>query len=112
MPPPSCASTSIGRSRNIRYDSAMQRPSFKKRKKVLAAALAIALFPPAAPAVSLSPDGLGQALIYPYYTVRSAGGNAFHTYLSVGNSTSESKALRVRIREGRNGRHALDLNLY
>ena len=53
-------------------------------------------------AVSLNPDGLGQALIYPYYTVRSVeGGNALNTYVSVVNHTSDAKAVRVRGREGR-----------
>jgi len=89
----------------------MRRGAFPK-KNYLSAVIAAALLPSAAHAVSLNPDGLGQALIYPYYTVRSAGGNAFHTYLSVGNSTSDAKALRVRIREGRNGREALSFNLY
>jgi hypothetical protein len=81
-------------------------------KNPLIAAIAAALASPATLGVSLNPDGFGQALIYPYYTVRSVGGNAFHTYLSVGNSTSDAKALRVRIREGRNGREALSFNLY
>jgi hypothetical protein len=89
----------------------MRRGSFP-RKKSLAFAVAAAIASTAAGAVSLNPDGLGQALIYPYYTVRSAGGNAFHTYLTVGNSTADSKALRVRFREGRNGREVLAFNLY
>jgi hypothetical protein len=44
---------------------------FPVRKTALALALAAALD---ATAVSLNPDGLGQALIYPYYTVRSSEG--------------------------------------
>jgi hypothetical protein len=89
----------------------MQRGPDKNRIP-LAAAITAALAVPAGHAVSLNPDGLGQALIYPYYTVRSVGGNAFHTYLSVTNSTGDAKALRVRIREGRNAREALAFNLY
>lgn len=84
----------------------------RPRRSNLAAAVAAVLLAPAAHAVSLNPDGLGQALIYPYYTVRSVGGNAFHTYLTVGNSASDAKALRVRLREGRNGREVLSFNLY
>src|SRR6185369_8934083 len=57
-------------------------------------------------------DGLGQALIYPYYTVQSAGGDAFNTYISVVNHTAQAKALRVRFREGRLGREALSFNLF
>jgi hypothetical protein len=64
-------------------------------------------------AVQLNTDGHGQALIYPYYTVRAApDGNAFNTYLSVVNTTTQAKAVRVRLREGRIGRAVLDFNLY
>ena len=89
----------------------MRRAS-KIRKTFLAVAVSSALASQAAHAVSLNPDGFGQALIYPYYTVRSIGGNAFHTYVSIGNSTADAKALRVRFREGRNGREVLAFNLY
>ena len=66
-----------------------------------------------AQAVHLNPNGVGQALIYPYYTVReSAGANAFNTYLTVVNTTSDAKAVRVRLREGRAARPVLDFNLY
>ncbi|MGE5096710.1 MAG: hypothetical protein ACM3SO_16360 [Betaproteobacteria bacterium] len=78
-------------------------------KTTLALALASAL---PASAVSLNADGVGQALIYPYYTVQSSGGDAFNTYVSVVNHTSEAKALRVRFREGRLGKETLSLNLY
>lgn len=60
----------------------------------------------------INPNGLGQALIYPYYTVRSAQGNAYDTYMAVVNSSSSSKGLRVRFREGKNSRSVLDLNVY
>jgi hypothetical protein len=59
-------------------------------------------------AVSLNPRGVGQVLIYPYYTVN--GGN--DTLLSLSNATSHAKALRVRIAEGENGRDAYSMNLY
>jgi hypothetical protein len=66
----------------------------------------------AAHAVYLSGNGKGQALIYPYYTVRSTEGNAFNTYISIGNADTYGKALRVRFREGRNGREVLGFNLF
>src|ERR1043165_910957 len=67
----------------------------------------------AAQAVNLNPDGLGQVLIYPYYTTRADGaGNAFNSYLSVVNSTSSAKAVKVRFLEGKNSREVLDFNLF
>lgn len=79
--------------------------------RALAAAFAAALAPEAC-AVSLDADGRGQALIYPYYTVQSAGNNAFNTYLSIANHTAQAKALRLRVREARNSREVASFNLY
>jgi hypothetical protein len=59
-------------------------------------------------AVNLNPDGLGQVLIYPYYTSR--GGNG--TLLSVVNTHEEGKAVKVRFLEGYDSREVLDFNLY
>lgn len=61
-----------------------------------------------AKAVHINPDGLGQVLIYPYYTVRN--GNV--TALSIVNTTSLTKAVKVRFLEGRNSREVLDFNLF
>ena len=61
-----------------------------------------------AQAVNLNPDGLGQVLIYPYYT--SNDGNA--TILSVVNTTDNAKAVKVRFKEGFNSREVLDFNMY
>jgi len=67
----------------------------------------------AAQAVNLNPDGLGQVLIYPYYTTRTdAHGNAFNSLLSVVNSTASVKAVKVRFLEGKNSREVLDFNLF
>jgi hypothetical protein len=66
-----------------------------------------------AQAVSLNPDGLGQALIYPYYTVRDGGdGYAFNSLISVVNSTNVGKAVKVRFLEGKASQEVLDFNLY
>ena len=66
-----------------------------------------------ASAVRLSPDGHGQALIYPFYTARSlASGNAYVTALSVVNTTASAKAVKVRFLEGKNSREVLDFNLF
>jgi len=59
-------------------------------------------------AVNLNPDGLGQVLLYPYYTVND--GNA--TLLSVVNTTNEAKAVKVRFLESLNSAEVLDFNLY
>ena len=63
-------------------------------------------------AVSLNPEGYGQALIYPYYTVRATTGNPFNTYITVVNHDTSAKAVRVRFREGRMGREVGTFNLY
>ena len=69
-----------------------------------------------ASAVHVNPDGLGQVLIYPYYTVRNAAtsiaAGQYNTYLSVTNSTASYKAVKVRIMEGKNSREVLDFNLF
>jgi hypothetical protein len=67
----------------------------------------------AAQAVNLNPDGLGQVLIYPYYTVRNdSAGNAYNSLLSVVNSTASVKAVKVRFLEGKNSAEVLDFNLF
>jgi len=66
-----------------------------------------------AQAVGLNPNGLGQVLIYPYYTVQAdAAGNAYNSLLSVVNSTASAKAVKVRFLEGKNSREVLDFNLF
>ncbi len=71
-----------------------------------------------AQAVSVNPDGLGQVLIYPYYTVRTVptglvgSDAAYNSLLSVVNSTGSAKAVKVRFLEGKNSREVLDFNLY
>lgn len=80
-----------------------------KLAKTIAALIAItagAIQP--AQALNLNPNGVGQVLIYPYYTVN--GGN--QTLFSVVNKTAAGKAIKVRFREGRNAREALSFNIY
>jgi hypothetical protein len=59
-------------------------------------------------AVNLNPDGVGQVLLYPYYTVNA--GNI--TALSVVNTTDSGKAVKVRFLDAINSREVLDFNLY
>jgi len=58
-------------------------------------------------AVVLNPRGTGQVLIYPYYTV-----NHQQTLVSVINTTAHGKALKVRFREGYDGRDVANFNVY
>lgn len=83
-----------------------------KRKALTSAVLAGLGVAGTAHAVYLNPNGQGQALIYPYYTVQSAGGNSYNTYISVVNTTTVVKVVKVRFREGKNSREVLDYNLY
>lgn len=81
------------------------------KQKVLFSALAGAgalAMTGAANAVYVNHDGLGQALIYPYYTMRD--GNIM--LLSVVNTTADAKAVKVRILEGKNSQEVLDFNLF
>jgi hypothetical protein len=75
---------------------------------VVAGIAGVAGFAGLANAVDLNPDGLGQVLIYPYYTVNKSQ----DTLLSVVNTTSIGKAVKVRFLEGYNSREVLDFNLY
>lgn len=75
---------------------------------VIAGIAGVAGIASVANAVNLNPDGLGQVLVYPYYTVN--GGNS--TLISIVNTTEFGKAVKVRFVEGRNSREALDFNLY
>lgn len=68
-------------------------------------------------AVELAADGRGQALLFPYYTVRSTEGNPYNTYFSIWNKdpvlgVDQGKAVRVRFREARNGREVASINLF
>src|SRR5215471_9954107 len=66
-----------------------------------------------AQAVNVNPDGLGQVLLYPYYTVNSnAAGHAYNSLLSVINSTDSVKVVKVRFIEGKNSREVIDFNLF
>jgi hypothetical protein len=86
-----------------------------KKKSLYAAVAGLGALTAAgmAEAVNVNPDGLGQVLIYPYYTVRStASGAAYNSLISVVNSTNSAKAVKVRFLEGNNSREVLDFNLF
>jgi len=82
------------------------------QKKAMAAAVVAAFGVGSAEAVFQNPDGTGQVLIYPYYTVQQVGGKSMNTLVSVVNTTSTGKVVKVRFREGRASKEVLDFNLY
>lgn len=82
-----------------------------KRKSLYTAVVAGlgALGASQASAVNINPDGTGEVLLYPYYTVR----NGFITSFSVVNTnTSHTKVAKVRFLEGKNSAEVLDFNLF
>ncbi len=76
-------------------------------KKIISASVLMGLAS-AASAVHLNPDGLGQVLLYPYYTTNAGKDTA----VTVVNTTSNAKAVKVRFKEGVNSWEVLDFNLY
>ena len=59
-------------------------------------------------AVSLNPNGIGQVLLYPYYTVNAGQ----QTLLTVANTSSVGKVVKLRFLEAYNGRTVLDYNVF
>lgn len=82
-----------------------------RKMKQLAMAVGVALggagLLPSAQAVHVSPDNLGQTLIFPYYTVR--GG--WNTLLGITNTTDQVVAVKVRFREALNSRDVMDFDI-
>jgi len=71
-------------------------------------AATLCLSAPSALAMYLNAGGSGQVLVYPYYTVN--GG--YNSFVTITNSTSGGKAVKVRLLEGYDGRDVMDFNLY
>lgn len=79
------------------------------KKKILVTAMLAGLgVASTSQAVFVSPEGTGQVLLFPYYTVQ----NGFNTSIHVVNTTNQAKAVKVRILEGKNSQEVLDFNLY
>jgi len=84
-----------------------------KRKALASAVLGTLGVAGSAHAIYQDPNNLGQALIYPYYTVNNdPAGNPFNTFVSVVNTTTDAKVVKVRFREGKASEEVLDFNLY
>jgi len=84
--------------------------AFKRKSIYLAVAAGLGAVGMAgtASAVNINSNGTGEVLVYPYYSAL----NGTDTYVSVVNTTSSAKAVKVRFTEGRNSREVLDFNLY
>ncbi|MCW8870092.1 MAG: hypothetical protein OQK49_05255, partial [Proteobacteria bacterium] len=61
-----------------------------------------------ASAVRVNPQGIGEVLLVPYYTVN----NGLNTTVAVTNTNEDVKAIRINIREGLNGYPVLSYNVY
>ena len=80
-----------------------------KHRLSLAVGAASALtFSPAHPAMYLNHQGIGETLIFPFYSAE----NGFATLLNLANATPDYKAVKVRIVEAQNSQEVLDFNLY
>lgn len=83
------------------------------RANLATAAIAFAAFwalftmEPAA-GVALNPRGLGQVLVFPYYTVN----HSQDTLLSIGNAGDTGKVVHVRFREAYNARSVLEFDVF
>jgi hypothetical protein len=71
-------------------------------------ALAVAIGASSSHAVTLNPRGLGQVLIYPYYTVNKQQS----TLVSIVNTSDVGKAVTFRVLEGYNGRDTMDVDVF
>lgn len=83
----------------------------KCKMKQLALAMGVALggmsLMPSAQAVNLATDGLGQVLIFPYYTTRAG----WTTLFNITNTSDQIVAIKVRFHEGLNSRDVFDFNV-
>ena len=78
-----------------------------KNRLLFAVAVNLSLVATAS-AVKISPSGIGEAIIVPYYTAQ--GGN--NTLLSITNVSTDEKAVKVRFLEAQNGKRVQSNNLY
>lgn len=82
---------------------------FSKKQLALAVGtvLGAASLIPSAQAVNLATDGLGQVLIFPYYTTRAG----WNTLFNITNTSDRSVAVKVRFHEAYNSRDVFDFNV-
>lgn len=79
------------------------------KRSILGSAVALLLAAGHADAtVTLNPDGLGQGLLFPFYTTQ----NGQTTLLNVQNQSGRARALKVRVMEAHAGKEVLTFNAY
>ena len=59
-------------------------------------------------AMYINERGTGETLIYPFYSAE----NGNNTLVNIANTTTDTKAVKVRIIEAQNSQEVLDFNLY
>jgi hypothetical protein len=92
-------------------DQEMMRSASARRTGavLLGSALALTLAGEAAvAAVHVDARGIGQALLFPYYTVNEGQ----QTYLTVGNTSDRAKMLELQFMEGYNSRTVFNVRLF
>lgn len=94
------------------FNNNKHAPAALSRKKlalgVTAGLLGVAGMITSAQAVNVNKDGTGQELIFPYYNAQPG----YVTNVNIVNSTDDTKAVRIRFREGRNSKDVMDFNIY
>ena len=79
------------------------------KKNILSLAVAASVAGASAQAAMyLNPEGTGQVLLFPYYNAENGNETSIH----IVNTTSDAKAVKVRILEYVNSQEVLDFNLY
>ena len=86
----------------------INKKAFVSKPVAAAVGLAMgALVAANAQAVSISNDGIGEVLMFPYYTVN----NGYNTNINITNTTADTVAFKIRFRESENSRDARDFNV-
>jgi len=78
------------------------------KKSILSLAVAASVSTTAMAQMHINHNGLGEALVFPLYTAQ----NGNDTYIAIANTTSDAKAVKIRILEAENSVEVLDFNLY
>lgn len=96
---------------NNRSRSTHKRTALLHHSRSLATTITAAIILAAATAVhavNLNHRGLGEVLLFPYYTTNGK----YDTYINLVNTRDETKAVKIRFREAMNGAVVLEMNLY